>query len=124
MEIDYYSKYLKYKNKYLTLQKQIKGGLFDKTFSQCKEGSLKVNNEFPTSNSTYIKTTSKNGVVSYSINYTKEKRERGIQQFVNTSYSINNKNVKQYSFDKSCNFIKTDIEGLNSKPTDKSKSLN
>ena len=114
MEIDYYSKYLKYKNKYLTLQRQI-GGLFDKTFSKCSKGTLKVKDQFPTITSTYIKDTTKDDL-SYIIKYTKEQRERGIQQFVKKSYRINNENVNKYSFDDTCKFIKTDIERLKSKP--------
>ncbi len=41
----YYIKYLKYKNKYLTLQKQIGGDLDAKyNFSNCKKGKLDIKN--------------------------------------------------------------------------------
>ena len=109
MEIDYYSKYLKYKNKYLTLQRHIGGKLTKYNFTKCnKDGTLEIKE---TRDSTYeafhTGTFEKMTDGHYQIKYTDIiSNSQHIMSIDHNNYN-NNK-----TYHKSCKFIKDDINKI------------
>ncbi len=104
MEIDYYSKYLKYKTKYLTLQRQMVGAS-DKT---------KINISNCTRNVTTgtLKEGDLTGVTYTKVDKGYEKVDPIKKNGMNQKTYINKKTLQKYTFDDSCKFIETYINNL------------
>jgi hypothetical protein len=115
MEIDYYSKYLKYKNKYVQLKQQI-GGLdsldAEYHFSNCLNGKLDIKNTEETYDvsGSYEKNKDNN---NFNINFETKDDEINIKNYIGVDKnnvcsnicSRKNKKIQKhfFSFDDSCN---------------------
>ncbi len=100
MEIDYYSKYLKYKNKYIQLKEQMGGANFN--FTDCKHGNLKITlgkkKEFIISGTYLLENNNNDAIIKYKDIINDDIKEK----IINFRFS-QAQDKTNYSFDRSCN---------------------